>query len=403
MRAEIVLTGTELLLGEIVDTNSVKIARMLREIGLNLHYKSTVGDNEDRIAEVLRHALTRVDFVIVSGGLGPTVDDVTRQGAAKATDRKLVYSPELEAQIAARFAKFGRKMGENNKRQAWLPEGAIPIENPVGTAPSFIVETDHGSIICLPGVPRELEYLMEHAVIPYLKKKAGAQQLIKARILHTCGIGESNIDREIDDLMRLHNPTVGLAAHIGVVDVRITAKAATEAEADALIAPVEAEIRRRLGNLVFGVDGKTLAGVIGEQMQRRNLRLAMVDTALHGTSAQELAMGGYANIIAEQKPFADTETAIAELGATGDTPEAQALSVAQRISGENTVGMSILSFPVPNSDATMAVVAVAHSNATRVRTFQHAYTGETAVSWLTAHSLNQLRRWLDGESVTQAG
>ena len=176
MKAEIVLTGTELLLGEIVDTNSVTIARMLRDIGLNLHYKTTIGDNEERIAEVLRHALSRVDFVIVSGGLGPTVDDVTRQGAASAIGRKLEYSPELEAQIAARFAKFGRPMGENNKRQAWIPEGAIPIENPVGTAPIFIVETEQGSIICLPGVPKELEYLMEHAIIPYLKSKIGKVQ-----------------------------------------------------------------------------------------------------------------------------------------------------------------------------------------------------------------------------------
>ncbi len=396
MKAEIVLTGTELLLGEIVDTNSVKIARMLRDIGLNLHYKSTVGDNETRIAEVLRHALTRVDFVIVSGGLGPTVDDVTRQGAAAATDRKLVYSPELESQIAARFAKFGRAMGENNKRQAWLPENAIPIENPVGTAPSFIVETEYGSIICLPGVPRELEYLMEHAVIPYLKQKSGTQQLIKARVLHTCGIGESNIDRNIDDLMRVNNPTVGLAAHIGTVDVRITAKAATEAEADALIAPVEAEIRRRFGHLIFGADGETLAGVIGTEMQTRHLMVAAVDTALNNSPMQELAMGGYANIIAEQKTYADTASAIAALGATGDDPEAQTVSAARRISSQSNVGLSVLSFPVPNSDATMAVVAIAHGDSVRVRTFRHAYTGETAHSWLTAHTLNQLRRWLEG-------
>ncbi len=398
MKAEIVLTGTELLLGEIVDTNSVKIARMLREIGLDLHYKTTVGDNEGRIAEVLRHALTRVDFVIVSGGLGPTVDDVTRQGAARATDHKLVYHPELEAQIAARFQKFGRTMGENNKRQAWLPDGAIPIANPVGTAPSFIVETEQGSIICLPGVPKELEYLMEHAVIPYLKAKTGTRQLIKARILRTCGIGESNIDRQIDDLMRVSNPTVGLAAHLGVVDVRITAKAATEAEADALIAPVEAEIRTRLGHLIFGVDGETLAGVIGAQMQARRLKLAVVDAALDGSPMQALAMSGYANIIAAQKTYPATAVALADAGLTGEaSAEETAIAVARSISGEAVVGMSILAFPAPNAtetEANVAVVAITRGETARVRTFQYAYTGETAVTWLTAHTLNQLRRWL---------
>lgn len=396
MRAEIVLTGTELLLGEIVDTNSVKIARMLRDIGLNLFYKSTVGDNEGRIVEVLKQALTRVDFVIVSGGLGPTVDDITRQAAAIATERKLVYSPELEAQIAARFAKFGRTMGENNKRQAWIPERAIPIENPVGTAPSFIVETNRGNIICLPGVPKELEYLMEHAVIPYLKKKIGTQQLIKARILHVCGIGESHIDREIDDLMRVNNPTVGLAAHIGEVDVRITAKAATETEADALIAPVEREIRRRLGKTIYGADADTLAGVIGQGLQKRDLQLAMVDSLLDGNALQALAMGGYANIIASQNVFARTDGALAALELPAGGEEETALAVAKKLSGEAVVGMSILSFPVPERpDATLAAVAVAHKDVTRVRVFQHAYTGETALSWLTAHALNQLRRWLE--------
>ncbi len=396
MRAEIVLTGTELLLGEIVDTNSVKIARMLRDIGLNLYYKSTVGDNEERIVEVLKHALTRVDFVIVSGGLGPTVDDITRQAAAKATHRKLIYSPELEAQIAARFAKFGRTMGENNKRQAWIPEHAIPIENPVGTAPSFIVESEQGSIICLPGVPKELEYLMEHAVIPYLKEKIGTQQLIKARILHVCGIGESNIDRQIDDLMRVNNPTVGLAAHTGEVDVRITAKAPSDADADALIAPVEAEIRRRLGNTIYGADDDTLAGVIGQKLQARKLKLAMVDALLDGSALQALAMGGYANIIAAQNVFASTEAALAALEVSADTPEEIALAVAAQLTTDDVVGMSILGFPVPNHpEATMAVVGVVHQNVTRVRVFQHAYTGETASSWLTAHALNQLRLWLE--------
>jgi molybdenum cofactor synthesis domain-containing protein len=144
MHAEIVMIGTELLLGEIVDTNAVLLARMLRDVGIDLFYKTTVGDNEQRITEVLDRALDRSDIVITSGGLGPTADDVTRQAVARATGRRLVYSAELEAQIAARFRGFGRTMTENNRQQAFLPDGALPLPNPVGTAPCFLSDDTRG-------------------------------------------------------------------------------------------------------------------------------------------------------------------------------------------------------------------------------------------------------------------
>jgi competence/damage-inducible protein CinA-like protein len=168
MRAEIVTTGTELLLGQIDDTNATYLARQLRDQGIDVFFRSTVGDNELRIAQVLEQALARADLVLVTGGLGPTVDDVTREAVARATGRTLVLHPELLAQSEAFFARFGAPMGANNRRQALLPEGCIPIENPVGTAPGFIVEDERGTIITLPGVPREMRYLMEDTVIPYL-------------------------------------------------------------------------------------------------------------------------------------------------------------------------------------------------------------------------------------------
>ena len=163
MHAEIVMIGTELLLGELVDTNANRLARALRDIGLDLLYKTTVGDNEKRITEVLNLALDRSDVIITSGGIGPTADDVTRQAVANATGRNLVYSTELEAQIEARFRSFGRKMAENNKHQAYIPEGALPLPNPVGTAPCFLSEDTRGrgGVISLPGVPRELEHMMK--------------------------------------------------------------------------------------------------------------------------------------------------------------------------------------------------------------------------------------------------
>jgi nicotinamide-nucleotide amidase len=254
MHTEIVMIGTELLLGEIVDTNATKLAKALRDLGMDLFYKTTLGDNEDRITAVLNQALDRAGVVITSGGLGPTVDDVTRQAVANATGRKLVYSEELEAQIAARFRSFGRRMAENNKRQAYIPEGALPLPNPVGTAPCFLSEDvrGRGFIISLPGVTRELEHMMTHVVAPLLVERMGGVQVTKVRILRTCAVGESNVDRAIGDLMAASNPTVGLAAHAGQTDVRITAKAETEAAAEALIAEMESNVRERLGVAVYG-------------------------------------------------------------------------------------------------------------------------------------------------------
>jgi nicotinamide-nucleotide amidase len=400
MNAEIVLTGTELLLGEIVDTNSVMVSQMLRGIGLDVHYKTTVGDNERRIIEVLRIALGRVDFVIVSGGLGPTVDDVTRQAAAAATGRKLVYSQELEEQIAARFRKFGRQMAENNKRQAWIPEGAIPVENPVGTAPCFIVEAEEGTIICLPGVPRELKYQMENAIIPYLKEKMGETQLIKARILRTCAIGESDIDRTIDDLMRLSNPTIGLAAHLGQVDVRITAKAATEAEADALIAPVEAEVRKRLGDVIFGVDRETLPEVVGQLLKQHQLRLVLIDTMTKGAISYSLREAGYSEQVSGETVFDSMVAAQARLGlsaqALANDGEATASHLARQLHQPDAIGLCILGPITTAAGDIITWVALAHDEQVEVRQSRIAYANETRQPWVIAQALNLVWRQLRG-------
>ena len=316
MHAELVMIGTELLLGEIVDTNATKLAKMLREIGLDLYYKTTVGDNEARITAVLNLALDRSPVVITSGGLGPTVDDMTRQAVACATGRTLVYNQELERQIAARFRSFGRAMADNNKRQAYIPEGALPLPNPVGTAPCFLSEDvrGRGFIVCLPGVPRELEYMMTNTVIPLLVKRMGGTKTIKARVLRTCAVGESDIDRAIGDLMTLANPTVGLAAHSGQTDVRITAKADSEAEADAMIAPIEADLRRRLGIAIYGVDQETVPEVVGRLLADRGLKLAVIDTLTEGQVVRELVEAGFGHLIAANLQAADLSEALHAAG-----------------------------------------------------------------------------------------
>jgi nicotinamide-nucleotide amidase len=292
MHAEIIATGSELLLGEVVDTNSTYIARQLRDIGLNLYFKTVVGDNEARMAEALSIALQRSDVIITTGGLGPTIDDVTRPAIARAVDRALVFRADLLDQIIARFRAYGVPMGDNNRRQAYIPEGAIPIENPVGTAPAFIVEQAGRLIISLPGVPREMEYLIEHAVLPYLKAKLDLNEVIVIRTLRTVGQGESRIDEAIGDLETAANPTVGLSAKAGQVDIRIAAKAATRAAAEALNAAMEATVRERVGVFVFGADADTLESVVAQMLNNRALTLASIECGTGGLLSGRLSTMG---------------------------------------------------------------------------------------------------------------
>ncbi len=287
MRAEILAIGTEILLGEIVDTNTATIARALRSIGVDVFRTTAVGDNLQRIAQAVAEALGRADILITTGGLGPTVDDMTREAIAEALGRPLTFRSELWEQIQERFARFGREPTENNRRQATLPRGAVAIENPVGTAPAFRVEDERGTVIALPGVPAEMTYLLEREVLPYLAARQGPRLVIRTRVLHTVGVGESWVDERIADLETGSNPTVGLAAHPGQVGIRITAKAEDEAAAERLIAPVERELRARLGEAVFGADGETLASVVQAALKARGLRLVTVEAGTRAALAAQ--------------------------------------------------------------------------------------------------------------------
>jgi nicotinamide-nucleotide amidase len=296
-QAEIITIGTEILLGEIVDTNSRFIARALRDVGVDIYWLSTVGDNLQRIAEAIQQGLKRSEIIICTGGLGPTVDDPTRQAVAKAVGVETEFRPELWQQVIDRFARYGRTPTENNRRQAYVPKGAIAVENPVGTAPAFIVETETSAVIALPGVPREMEHLLEHAVIPYLRRRFDLHGVIKSRTLRTAGAGESLIDELIGDLEEGSNPTVGLAAHAGQVDVRITAKASSQEEADKLIAKLEAELRKRLGEWVFGIDEESLEAAALENLAASNWRLAVVESGLGGRLTGTLADTRHPNFL----------------------------------------------------------------------------------------------------------
>lgn len=375
--AEIITIGTEILLGEIVDTNARFLARCLRDLGVDLYRKTTVGDNAQRIAQAIRQALERSDIVITTGGLGPTVDDPTREAVALAVGVQTEYRPELWEQILSRFRRFGRQPTENNKRQAYIPQGALSIENPVGTAPAFITEIDSHAIIALPGVPREMEYLVEHSVVPYLRQKYHLQGTIKARLLHTAGAGESQIDDLIGDLERLSNPTVGLAAHSGQVDVRITAKADSEILADRLIAEVEDTIRQRLGDWIYGVDEETLETVALQVLKALGWTLVVVEAGLNGELIGRLAALG--------PPFLGGET----LTQLPTQEELLASTNGYRDTRLAAVGLGVAVFPGPETQNIQIVLITP----TKTQHFTRPYGGppQYAVRWAINHSLDLIR------------
>jgi nicotinamide-nucleotide amidase len=375
--AEIITIGTEILLGEIIDTNARFIARCLRDAGIDLYRKTSVGDNARRIAQAVQQAMERCNIIITTGGLGPTVDDPTRAAIALAMGVETEFRPELWEQIQARFRRFSRPPTENNRRQAYVPQGALAVENPVGTAPAFIVETEDHAIISLPGVPREMEYLMEKAVLPYLRQHYDLTGIIKSRLLHTAGAGESQIDDLIGDLERLSNPTVGLAAHSGQVDVRITAKADSEAQADLMIQPIEADIRKRLGKWIYGADQETLEQMALERLKEKGWNLAVVVAGAGGELLQRLA--------SQNGPFVGGEV-------LSQSPKAdELLEVTEdyrRRSGAD-VGLGLAIYPgEERQNISLALITPLEKHE-----FQRPFGGppEYAPRWALHHSLDLIR------------
>lgn len=288
--AEIVTIGTELLLGEIHDTNSKFIALALRNIGVDLYRLTTVGDNVQRITFTLMEAMMRADIVITTGGLGPTVDDPTRQAVSDAFNVPLVYKEELWEQILERFKLFHRTPSDNNKRQAFIPANAIPIRNDVGTAPAFAVELGVKTLISLPGVPREMEHLMNSFVVDYLKDRYNLQdEIILPWVVHTISLGESSIDEIIGDMEELSNPTVGLVAHPGQTDIRVTAKARSTEEAQQMMMPVLEEIKQKLGKFVFGENEDTIQSIVSALLQEEGVRITVIEAGTDAVVAKALS------------------------------------------------------------------------------------------------------------------
>jgi nicotinamide-nucleotide amidase len=287
---EIVTIGTELLLGHLIDTNSTFIARTLADFGVDVYAKHSVGDNADRLARMLADVLERADGAITTGGLGPTVDDLTKDAVAQAVaDTLQLHEPSLRA-LEERFRNFNRPMTENNRRQAVLPSRAIVMPNPNGTAPGFIaLRADGKFVACMPGVPREMKPMLADQLIPWLVSRFDLHSAIYTKTLHTIGIGESELDRRVEDLFRtLENPKIAMLAHGGRVDIKVMAKAESRAVAEAMIEPVAQQLRERIGAGYFGDDDTTVAGAIVAELVRRGKTIGTAESVSGGSIADAI-------------------------------------------------------------------------------------------------------------------
>ena len=287
MKAEVISIGTELLLGEILDTNAQFLGSRLPALGIDLLYMSKVGDNIERLTEVIERAWNRSDLLITTGGLGPTEDDLTREAIGRALGEELAIDEGLEAQLRQFFSQRGASMPERNLKQATLIPASRAIANPRGTAPGWWVERDGHVIVAMPGPPSEMERMWEKEVAPELERRHPGAVLV-TRTLKTVGVGEGHVDEIVSSLLQSRNPSVGVYARADGVQLRIGAKAATREEAQALIEPVEAEMRKLLGNVIWGVDDDTLESAIGDLLRQHSLTLATMESCTGGLLASTL-------------------------------------------------------------------------------------------------------------------
>jgi len=350
LNSEIITIGTEILLGQILDTNTQYLAQRLAEIGIKVRYKTCVGDNLEDIVSAINIATSRCDVVITTGGLGPTLDDLTREAVAKSAGVKLEFREELLRDIIEIFDRIGYTMTENNKRQAYVPEGSIAIPNKLGTAPGFIKEINGVPVVCLPGVPRELKYLMENEIIPWLKQRFSLdKKVIYSKVLKVVGTGESKVDRMLSEIVKGYkNPEIGLLASEGEVKIRITAQASSRQEAESLVGQVAEKIKRRLGKKIYGEDEDVLEEVICKLLQERDLSISILETFSGGRAAQKLVSCGCPALL-EAKVITKKEFLESLVGKKIESVERDiSIDLAEKvrhISGAK-LGLSILGFPL---------------------------------------------------------
>lgn len=289
MIVEVIAVGTELLLGQIANTNAAFIGSALADHGLDAHFQQVVGDNLDRVATSIRTAMTRADAVVMTGGIGPTRDDLTREAVCEATGRPLVFNEEYADHLRSWWDERKRVMPESNLQQAHHPEGAELLSNPKGTAPGLALDHEGTLIFCIPGVPREMEHLLVEEVLPRIAARSSGPAVVTSRLLRTWGQSESAVGEILDDLYQGSiNPSMAFLASAGEIKIRITAKADTKEEALMLIVPVESEVRKRLAPWYFGADDDTVHKVLLKQLADRGWSIGTAESMTGGLVAASL-------------------------------------------------------------------------------------------------------------------
>jgi nicotinamide-nucleotide amidase len=292
MLIEIICTGDEVLTGKIVNTNFSYISQKLEDVGLSVRWGTTVGDDRDTLLAAFLHAGERADAVIVNGGLGPTVDDLSQEIAARAAGVDLVLSEEWLTTMEAFFQRRSRVMSPNNRKQAMLPQTAEILDNPIGTACGFAMDIGKARFFFTPGVPRELRRMLEEQIVPRLLARSGTQTAIRLKRFHSYGLGESHVDallQGVEALVPDGSAKLGFRAHYPQIETKVTVRGADEADIEAKLAPVVAEVRQRLGNFILAEDDDTLEGVILKALTKEQGSLTVVETFTSGQIAARIA------------------------------------------------------------------------------------------------------------------
>ncbi len=415
MRAEVVAVGTELLLGQIANTNARWMSEQLAAIGVDVVHHQAVGDNLERIVEAIRLAASRADVVVVTGGLGPTQDDITRDALAVLMGVGMVRHREIEDLLRAKFRAFGRReMPESNLRQADVPKGARYIRPERGTAPGLITELGGGArVYAVPGVPAEMVEMMEGAVLPELARLSG-DGVVRSRVLRCTGIGESALAEVVSDLFEgSENPTIAFLASSGEVRVRITAKAGSAGEADSMIEPVAEEIRRRLADVVFTSENEELEEAVVRLLRERGPRLACAESLTGGgVGARITAVPGSSEVFVGSAVVYAAEAKVEVLGVSratidGPGPVSEACaremaSGARRLFGGD-LGLSLTGAagPEPHGGAAPGVIWIAldGEDVSHARGFRVPGERDRVRRWAEQAALDLVRRFLEGRPL----
>lgn len=408
MIVEVLAVGTELLLGQIVNGNAARIGTALAEHGFDAHYQVVVGDNLDRVVSAIRTARTRSDALIVTGGIGPTQDDLTREAISAALERPLQFSDEFANTLRQRWAQSGRVMPESNLRQAEYPKGAEMLNNPKGTAPGLALEVNGWWMFALPGVPEEMEYLLSQEVLPRLHKVAGVGAVVESRILRSWGRSESQVGELLADLYGAStNPSIAFLASGGEIKIRVTAKAETVDEARTMIRPLEDEIRRLLHPSVYAVDDETIESILGALLAERGWTICTAESATGGLVAARLtATPGASNwyrgsIVAYAPAVKQSLLGITDLSA-GLVSEPTVLAMAEGARKMLTanVGLAVSGSagpdPLEQPVGTM-VIAVVTPTTSISRTTKFPGDRERIRTYATTAALHLVRQALTGE------